>query len=117
MKHYDQASIVTNDDKAVQLVLFSASWSAPCRQQCEILDNFCRTHGNGLEITKIDIDRSPEFAMRWTIQSIPTTLLLSGNREISRFIGILSTSRLQTIVDSHVASTGYGSSNAVHTRR
>lgn len=102
MQPSGQHSFSETGNTGIRLVLFCTSWSIPCRQQGEILDNLCNHYGNDTEITKIDIDHSPEFADRWTIQAIPTTLLLSGDREIDRFIGLLSVDMLQAILDNHV---------------
>lgn len=97
-----QHSFSVTRNTGTRLVLFCTSWSTPCRQQWEILDLLCSYYGNDKEITRIDIDRSPEFAARWAIQTIPTTLLLRGDREIDRFIGLLSADRLKTILDNRV---------------
>lgn len=82
----------------IRLLLFCTSWSTPCRQQQEILDTFCNQYGNEKVITCINIDRLPHLADRWEIQTIPTALLLDGNREINRFIGLLSVERLRGIL-------------------
>jgi thioredoxin-like negative regulator of GroEL len=102
----DQMTFRETQSTGLQLMLFCTSWSTPCRQQWEILDKFClEPGGKNMQIVRIDIDRSPEFADKWTIQTIPTTLLVDGNREIDRFIGLLSPDRLKGIVGGCLAET------------
>lgn len=87
------------DNRRIRLILFCTSWSAPCKQQWEIIDKTCNRDSNDIEVSKIDLDRLPDLADRWSIHSIPTTLLMSGDREINRFIGLLSADKLQLIVN------------------
>lgn len=102
MKQSGQHSFFKKGNKGIHLVLFCTAWSTPCRQQWEILDNLCKPFEDDMEITKIDLDHTPEAAERWTIQSIPTILLLNGNKEIDRFIGLLSAERLQTVLNDQM---------------
>lgn len=97
-----QHSFSATRNPGTRLVLCCTSWSTPCRQQWKILDTLCDHYGNDTAITRIDIDHSPEFADSWAIQTIPTTLLLNGDRKIDRFIGLLSADRLKTILGNRV---------------
>jgi thioredoxin-like negative regulator of GroEL len=51
-----------------------------------------------LGIRHIDIDKEPELAERAHIKAVPTTIVTDDNgREITRFVGKLSESRLKQL--------------------
>ncbi len=104
-----QNSLSVKRNQGLHLLLFSTPWSKPCKQQWEIINNFLSSTENDTEIASIDIDCSPELADKWAIQSIPTTILLNGNREIDRFIGLLSADRIQAILTNCVTTVGQAS--------
>lgn len=91
---------LTGSNKRLTLVLFCTSWSVPCRKQFDVLDQFCDQRGSYVAINRIYIDRSPDEADKWSIQSIPTTLLMDGEKEVDRFVGLLSLDRLDSIFES-----------------
>lgn len=93
-----EESFSSKENKQIRLILFCTPWSDPCRQQWEILNTLRKQDVNGTAISKIDLDISPELANRWSIHSIPTTLLMKGDREIDRFIGLLSADKLQALL-------------------
>lgn len=68
------------------LVYFSAPWCAPCKQVAPILGDLasqCSYEG----IVKIDIDESPDVAMRFNVRNIPTVILVVDGEERARILG------------------------------
>ncbi|MGI9509073.1 MAG: thioredoxin family protein, partial [Geminicoccaceae bacterium] len=49
-----------------------------------------------IRLLNADIDQSPDLASRFSIQSVPTLLLLKGGKEIARTSGAMNA---QQIVD------------------
>lgn len=50
----------------------------------------------------IDIDEDPETAQRFSIASVPTTLIVKNGQEVSRLAGAQSTSALSRFVNGHL---------------
>ena len=74
-----------------EVVTYSApAWCRPCQQMQPLLTK--------LGIRHIDIDKEPELAERAHIKAVPTTIVTDDNgREITRFVGKLSESRLKQL--------------------
>lgn len=71
---------IVNSGEAV-LVDFSATWCGPCKALHPILQEVAKAKVPNTRIIKIDIDKNPNTAAKFKVQSVPT-LLLFKNGEI-----------------------------------
>ena len=68
-----------------QLLYFSAGWCEPCKTLGPIMEQA----GQQINITKIDVDSSPEMVQRFGVRNIPTVVLVGDNQqELRRFTGV-----------------------------
>jgi thioredoxin-like negative regulator of GroEL len=68
-----------------QLLYFSAGWCEPCKTLGPIMEQA----GQQINITKIDVDSSPEMVQRFGVRNVPTVVLVGDNQqEIRRFTGV-----------------------------
>jgi thioredoxin-like negative regulator of GroEL len=68
-----------------QLLYFSAGWCGPCKTLGPIMEQA----GQQINITKIDVDLSPEMVQRFGVRNVPTVVLVGDNQqEIRRFTGV-----------------------------
>ncbi len=84
------ALAATGDGDPV-LLDFTAVWCKPCQQMAPTID---RMAAAGARVQKIDVDRNRALADRYGVTKIPCFIVLSGNREIDREVGITSYDRL-----------------------
>ncbi len=68
-----------------QLLYFSAGWCEPCKTLGPIIEQA----GQQINITKIDVDSSPEMVQRFGVRNVPTVVLVGDNQqELRRFTGV-----------------------------
>lgn len=89
-------------DKPV-LVDFSAEWCGPCKMMKPILHELKGLVGDGVTIIKVDVDKSPDIAGPYQIQSVPTLILFRNGKVMWRQSGVLPAARLQEIIIQHRA--------------
>lgn len=71
-----------------------APWCGPCRAMAPAFEAAARELEPELVLTKLDSDNEPALAAEFGIQSIPTTLLFHGGKEIARVSGALSAGQI-----------------------
>lgn len=59
-----------------ELILFGASWCAPCKAARKALD--------GIAYRYVDVDLAPDEAMRYDVVGVPTLLAVREGQVISR---------------------------------
>lgn len=59
------------------LIDFYADWCQPCKQQSPVIEEIAKELDGKLKVVKIDVDRSPQVAGAFRIQSIPTLVVMA----------------------------------------
>jgi len=86
------------------LIDFWATWCAPCRTLGPILDKLARELAGRFVLAKVDVDKSPELAEVFRIQSVPTVLLVSDGRPVDGFMGAQPEAAVRRFLDPHLAA-------------
>ena len=79
------------------LLYFSADYCAPCRlQQTPIVDRLSAQWGHLVTITKCDVTKQPELALRYKILTLPTTVVLDEQGQVVHLnYGVTPEARLE----------------------
>ena len=85
-----------NKDKVV-LIDFWAEWCGPCRMYGSILEDFSKENPDVI-IGKVNVDSAPEAAAKYSIRSIPTTIVFNDGEVTNKLPGALSKDKLKELV-------------------
>ena len=86
-------------NQGVSLVDFWAEWCGPCRALSPTLDALADQYAGKVKVFKLNVDENPNTAMKFTVRSIPTILVvkdgkvvdqLMGNQPMDNFVSALS---------------------------
>lgn len=68
------------------LVDFYADWCGPCKLAEPVLDELSNTHAN-VAFVKVNVDENQELSGKYSVLSIPTTIMFKAGEEVGRQIG------------------------------
>lgn len=68
----------------MKYLYFSAAWCGPCKSLSPIMNEV----SSQVAVEKIDVDLDYEKAQKYGVRNIPTVILVDGNTEVKRFIGV-----------------------------
>ncbi len=99
------ADILNNDSFDAQVlggvgktvVDFFATWCGPCRMLAPILEEAERDHPE-IRFVKVDIDESPELAVKYDVTSVPTLMKFVDGSPAGASVGLLPRDELESFL-------------------
>lgn len=79
--------VVERSKKMPVVVDFWADWCGPCKALGPQLERLAVEGDGRFFLAKIDVDKSPELAQMFQVQSIPMVVGLAGGRPVDAFTG------------------------------
>jgi thioredoxin len=70
------------------LVDFWAEWCGPCHAVAPTIEQIARDYKGRALVIKVNVDNKPQLAARFSVQSIPTLMILQNGQPIWRQAGV-----------------------------
>ena len=78
---------VTSSTQLPILLDMWAAWCGPCRMIAPVIEQLTVELSGRVLVGKLDVDANPQTAAQFSVQSIPTLLILQNGREVDRIVG------------------------------
>jgi len=85
------------------LVDFWASWCGPCRMAEPVLEELSENYKDRILIAKVNVDENPNLAQKYSVMSIPTTILFKNGQEMGRQIGFAGKEVYENLIEKGVS--------------
>jgi thioredoxin 1 len=87
------------------LLDFGAAWCGPCKMIEPVILKLENRWKDKARFGKVDVDESPELAMRYQVMGVPTVLLIVGGEIKERITGFMPENRLIDKFGPHLDGT------------
>jgi thioredoxin 2 len=91
---------VVDESSLPVLVDVWAPWCAPCRMVSPALEKLAEDLAGRIKLVNVNADDNPEVSRRFTVQSIPTLVLLDRGQVVDEQIGAHPEPQLRSWVES-----------------
>src|SRR3984893_3212645 len=81
-----------------------ATWCGPCRMVSPALEKVARDLAGQLKLVKVDVDKAPAISQRFTVQAVPTLLLLDHGEVLARQAGAAPVAALRSWLDQALSA-------------
>ncbi|NLO71654.1 MAG: thioredoxin [Porphyromonadaceae bacterium] len=82
------------------IVDFWATWCPPCKVIAPILDDLAKEYAGQIYIYKVDVDKEPQLARAFGIQSIPTLFFVPMTGDPTAEVGAISKDTFKDKIDN-----------------
>lgn len=80
------------------VVDFWATWCRPCKVLGPMLEKIANEANGAFRLAKVNVDESPNIAMRYGVRTIPTIKIFSQGEVVSEFVGAVPESHLRELL-------------------
>jgi len=98
----DFADVVEGSALPVVVDLW-APWCGPCRMVSPALERVAKDLAGRVKLVKVDVDQAPKLSERFSVQAVPTLLVMRGGEVIARQAGAAPAAALRRWVDDALA--------------
>ena len=86
----------------VTLIVLFAHWCPKCNMMMPVVDEIEEGYKEQLEVVRIDIEKETEIAKDYSIQIVPTFVIMKQGNEVMRMAGIIGEEilkkRIETVI-------------------
>jgi len=80
------------------LVDFWAAWCGPCKLAEPVLEELSEAYKGKVAIMKLNVDENQNSASKYSVMSIPTTVLFKGGAEVGRQVGFAGKDAFEDLI-------------------
>jgi thioredoxin len=80
------------------IVDFYAEWCGPCKMLGPVLEELSGKYEGKMDVFKVDIDKEPELASVFGVQSVPTLIFIPQEGQPSMALGALPKRQLEKAI-------------------
>jgi thioredoxin 1 len=84
------------------LVDYWAEWCGPCKIVSPVVEQLAASHGDRLDVAKLNIDENQAVTGKYGIRGIPTLMLFKNGEVVATRVGAMSASQLASFVDANL---------------
>ena len=97
------SSEFNNEVKSGLVVVdFFATWCGPCKMLAPIFEELGKEYEGKVNFIKVDVDQSPDLAMKYKVASIPTIIVLKDGEKVAGNVGFIPKEQIKEMVDSNL---------------
>lgn len=90
------------------LVDMWATWCGPCRAVSPALEQLAVERAGQVKLVKVDVDRAPGLSQRFSIQAVPTLMIVVDGAVVARQAGAAPAAALRSWFDDTMAKVRRG---------
>jgi thioredoxin 1 len=84
------------------IIDFWAEWCGPCKMLSPILDKIAEEYKDKIKICKVNVDSSPQIAVKYSISNIPTLFFIKNGNISDQHVGLLSEKALKEKIENFI---------------
>ena len=84
------------------LIDFWAEWCGPCKMIGPILEELATELDGKIKIVKVNVDESNQTAVKFSIRSIPTLMMITNGEVKAQHIGAASKSQIKEFINQNI---------------
>ena len=96
--------VVSQSMQVPVVVDFWAEWCGPCQQLIPVLEKLANEFAGRFLLVKVDVDKCPEIAGAFGVQSIPFVVAMFEGQPVSQFAGIQSEQQIRNWLKEFIPS-------------
>ena len=86
----------------VTLIVLFAHWCPKCNMMMPVVDEIEEVYKEQLEVVRIDIEKETEIAKDYSIQIVPTFVIMKQGNEVMRMAGIIGEEILKKRIEAAI---------------
>ena len=84
------------------IIDFWAEWCGPCKMIGPILEELATELDSEIKIVKVNVDENNQTAVKFSIRSIPTLMMIKNGAVQAQHIGAASKSQIKEFINQNV---------------